>query len=187
MNVSEIPVSSIKPYSNNPRDNTEAVEKVMESIREFGFQQPIVVDSDMVIIVGHTRYEAAKQLGMETVPTVIAKELSPEKVKAYRLADNKVAEFSYWDWDKLAEEFKELQMSDIDFGKLGFDYDFGFVGDAESDDDVTDEGDHASADFGNVGDGVNSNAAGNGNTGEFSRIDENIKTQHQCPMCGYEW
>ena len=89
-------LSEIKPYPGNPRVNDAAVAAVAASIREFGFRQPIVVDEDGVIIVGHTRWKAARKLGLETVPVHVAMGLTPAQVKAYRLADNKTGELSDW-------------------------------------------------------------------------------------------
>lgn len=89
MKVQEKALEEIRPYEKNPRKNEAAVEPVAESLKEFGWQQPIVVDADGVIIAGHTRWKAAQRLGMKTAPVVIASGLSPEQVKAYRLADNK--------------------------------------------------------------------------------------------------
>lgn len=89
MKVFERNLDEIQPYEKNPRKNEAAVEPVAESLKEFGWQQPIVVDADGVIIAGHTRWKAAQRLGMKTAPVVIASDLSPEQVKAYRLADNK--------------------------------------------------------------------------------------------------
>ena len=103
------PVTSIRPYENNPRLNDDGVEAVARSIQEFGFRQPIVVDEDGVIIVGHTRYKAAIKLGLETVPVHVAVGLSPEQARAYRLADNQTATLSHWDDDKLPFELAELQ------------------------------------------------------------------------------
>ena len=118
MQVSERLVQEIIPYENNPRNNDEAVDKVAESIREFGFQQPIVIDKDGVVIVGHTRLKAAKKLGLETVPVVTAANLTDEQAKAYRLADNKTNEFAGWDFDLLNEELFEID--DIDMAAFGF-------------------------------------------------------------------
>lgn len=111
--------NSLKPYENNPRVNGEAVDKVASSIKEFGFQQPIVVDKDMVVIVGHTRLKASKQLKLKKVPVVVADELTPEQVKAYRLADNKTNEIAEWDLDRLSEELDKIL--DIDMSDFGFD------------------------------------------------------------------
>lgn len=119
MDVKLIPLDQIHPYEKNPRKNDEAVDKVAASIREFGFRQPIVVDADHVIIAGHTRLEASKRLGLPVVPVVVADDLSEEQVKAYRLADNKTAEFSGWDFDMLNSELFEI--SDIDMAAFGFD------------------------------------------------------------------
>ena len=96
------------PYENNPRINDEAVPAVMESIRSFGFKVPVVIDRDGVIVTGHTRVKAAQRLGMESVPCVVADDLSPEKIKAFRLADNKVSELAGWDFDKLDAELAAL-------------------------------------------------------------------------------
>lgn len=107
--VNLIPINKLKPYKNNPRINENAVDGVAESIKTFGFKQPIVVDKKMVIIVGHTRYEAAKKLDIKKVPVIVAEDLPPKKVKAYRIADNKTAEFSKWDEELLGVEIKSLQ------------------------------------------------------------------------------
>lgn len=111
-------VDEIRPYANNPRRNDKAVEKVAESIKLFGFKQPIVIDHEGVIIAWHTRLLAAKKLKMKQVPCIAADDLSPEQVRAYRLADNKVAEFSEWDFDLLDEELLNLQ--EIDMTAFGF-------------------------------------------------------------------
>lgn len=113
------PIKSIRPYEKNPRRNDEAVEAVASSIREFGWQQPIVVDRDGVIIAGHTRYKAAKKLKCDTVPVVVADDLTEDQVKAYRLADNKTGELAEWDTALLGEELAEL--ADFDMSQFGFD------------------------------------------------------------------
>ena len=113
--------ADIKPYPNNPRINDDAVEAVVTSIREFGFRQPIVVDTEGVIICGHTRYKAALQLGLKKVPVHVARDLTPEQIKAYRIADNKTAELADWDYDLLPIELGELQDCNYDLGLLGFD------------------------------------------------------------------
>ena len=129
------PIDDVHPYPNNPRNNDEAVEYVANSIREFGWQQPIVVDTDGTIIAGHTRLKAAKMLGMETVPVVVADNLTPAQVNAYRLADNKVAEAATWDIDALAVELEGLE---VDFDMTMFDFeasefDFGGLGGEQTD------------------------------------------------------
>lgn len=118
MKVRETPIGDVRPYPGNPRVNDGAVEAVAASLREFGWQQPIVVDADGTIIAGHTRYKAAKRLGMETVPVVVASELTPEQVQAYRLADNKVGELATWDMGLLAGELDGI--CGIDMGQFGF-------------------------------------------------------------------
>ena len=121
MDIKFIPTEELIPYDNNPRINGDAVDGVAASIREFGFQQPIVVDGNMVVIVGHTRLKAAKKLGLKVVPVIIADKLTPEQANAYRLADNKVGEAAEWDTDRLAEELEKI--FDIDMSDFGFNLD----------------------------------------------------------------
>lgn len=111
-------IESILPYEKNPRINDDAVPAVMESIKEFGFKIPIVLTTDNVIVAGHTRIKAAKQLGMKEVPCVIADDLSDEQIKAFRLADNKSAEIATWDEELLQQELSEIL--DIDMSMFGF-------------------------------------------------------------------
>jgi DNA modification methylase len=120
MHVEMRPITSIRPYENNPRLNDAAVDAVAKSIKEFGFRQPIVVDEEGVIIVGHTRYKAALKLGLETVPVHVAKGLTPAQAKAYRLADNQTATMSQWDDDKLPLELMGLQEMGFDLELTGF-------------------------------------------------------------------
>lgn len=122
MNIQMLKLSDIKPYENNPRKNNEAVKYVAQSIKEFGFKVPIVIDKNNVIIAGHTRYKAAKRLKIKEVTTIIADDLTDEQVKAFRLADNKVAEKSEWDFDLLPLEINNIV--NIDMGAFGFDLDF---------------------------------------------------------------
>ena len=96
-------VDDLTPYENNPRINDKAVEYVANSIKEFGFKVPIVVDENNIIVAGHTRLKASKKLGLEQVPVIVASDLTDEKVRAFRLADNKVSELAEWDEEKLAE------------------------------------------------------------------------------------
>ena len=110
----------LEPYENNPRINDYAVKKVMESIKENGFTNPILVDKDLVIIAGHTRREASILAGLERVPYIILSDLSPEQVKAYRIADNKLAELSSWDEELLKTELFELQELDFPLEVMGF-------------------------------------------------------------------
>ena len=108
MNIVEKRLDEIRPYENNPRFNDDAVDYVASSIEAYGWKQPIVVDKDGVIIVGHTRYKAAQQLGYETVPVLVADDLTPDEVNAYRLADNKVSDFSSWNNKLLLEELDKI-------------------------------------------------------------------------------
>lgn len=109
-------ISEIKPYERNPRKNDEAVQYVANSIKEFGFKVPIVIDKNGIIVAGHTRYRAAKQLGYSEVPCIIADDLTEDQVKAFRLADNKVSEFAKWDNKLLDFELFDIDMDMSDFG-----------------------------------------------------------------------
>lgn len=112
MEIIEKKLEELKPYENNPRKNDEAVDYVANSIKEFGFKVPIVIDKNNVIVTGHTRYKASQKLGLKTVPCIIADDLTEEQIKAFRLADNKVSDFSLWDNKKLLQELDEIN-SDI--------------------------------------------------------------------------
>ncbi len=113
-------LSDIKPYPNNPRVNDDAVDAVAASLREFGFRQPIVVDTEGMIVCGHTRWKAAQKLGLEKAPVHVASDLSSERIKAFRIADNKTAEFADWDYKLLPLEISELEAMNFDIGLLGF-------------------------------------------------------------------
>lgn len=119
MEIVNIAVDKLVPYENNPRNNTEAIQYVANSIKEFGFKVPLVIDSDNVVICGHTRLLAAKQLGLKDVPCVIADDLTDEQIKAFRLADNKVGEIATWDLNKLQLELDFLDCNMEDFGFIG--------------------------------------------------------------------
>lgn len=119
MKIENLKISEIKPFEKNPRRNDAAVNGVAESIRQFGFRQPLVVDANGVIVVGHTRYKAAKKLGLKTVPCVRADDLDETKIAAYRLADNKLNEVAEWDVDLLEELLPEI---DFDFSTLDIDF-----------------------------------------------------------------
>ena len=121
MQIVNMKITDVRPYEKNPRFNDDAVEAVANSIREFGWRAPIVVDKDMVIICGHTRLKAAKKLGLEEVPVHIASDLSPEQIQAYRIADNKTGEIAEWNYELLPLELRELQESEFDLSLLGFD------------------------------------------------------------------
>jgi len=126
-------IEDLKPYENNPRFNDDAVEYVAKSIKEFGFKVPMIIDKDNVIVAGHTRYKAAMELGLKEVPCIVADDLTPEQVKAFRLADNKVSDYSIWNNVALLEELDALKDLDI------------FTGFDESDnfEDILDETDTA--------------------------------------------
>ncbi len=120
MNVIDVPVERLIPYARNPRKNAGAIDAVKASIAEFGFRQPIVVDENMVIIVGHTRLAAAKALGLATVPVHIAEGLTPAKARAYRLMDNRSSENAEWDDELLTLEFGDLKLEGYDLDLTGF-------------------------------------------------------------------
>lgn len=120
MQVKEIAIAKLVPYERNPRNNDGAVDSVANSIRTFGFKVPLVIDKNNIVVCGHTRLKAAKKLGMEKVPCIIADDLSDEQIQAFRLADNKVAELATWDLELLAYEMDEIKLNDIDMTDFGF-------------------------------------------------------------------
>lgn len=122
MQIIEKKIEELIPYENNPRKNEDAIQFVANSIKEFGFKVPIVIDKNNTIVAGHTRLLASKKLGIEKVPCIIADDLNEEQVKAFRLADNKVAEKSEWDYAKLDEELEKIL--DIDMSLFDFNIDF---------------------------------------------------------------
>ena len=131
--IIEMAIEDVIPYENNPRKNDGAVDSVAASIHEFGFKNPIIVDSENVIIAGHTRLKAAEKLGLETVPVIVADDLTEDEVKAFRLADNKTAELAVWDMDLLDQELAELD------GLIDME-DFGFFSESEEDEDADYDG-----------------------------------------------
>lgn len=130
MNIKKLSLSEIFPYEKNPRKNDKAVDAVAASIQRFGFLVPLVIDKDNEIVAGHTRYKAALKLGMQSVPCVIADELTEDQVKAFRIADNKVSEFAEWDAELLPLELADIQMDMTAFG-------FDSVSDADFGDDFS--------------------------------------------------
>lgn len=118
MQIVEKKLDELREYENNPRNNDNAVAAVAASIKEFGFKVPIVIDAAGVIIAGHTRAKAAAQLGLQTVPCIVADDLTEEQIRAFRLADNKTGELAGWDFAKLEEELAEL--STMDMSAFGF-------------------------------------------------------------------
>lgn len=138
MNIIEKPLGELAPYENNPRRiSADAVNAVAESIRQFGFKVPIVIDASGVIVCGHTRYQAAQSLGLASVPCIVADDLTPEQVKAFRLADNKTAELTAWDFSALEAELDALSGA-FDMDAFGFDMTDGENA-LESDEGYTDE------------------------------------------------
>ena len=131
MQIEYIKLEQIKPYERNPRKNDDAVKYVKQSIKEFGFKVPIVLDKDNVIVAGHTRYKASKELGLKEVPCIVADDLTDEQIKAFRIADNKVGEIAEWDEDLLAIEMDDITEFDMS--------DFGFLEEDEETEPINDE------------------------------------------------
>lgn len=115
MEIHDLKIEEIIPYARNPRDNAAAIDGVAASIKEFGFQQPLVVNKDRVLVVGHTRLQAAKKLGIEIVPCVIAENLTEQQIKAYRILDNKLGEKAQWNIELLKLELDEIEIDLADF------------------------------------------------------------------------
>lgn len=142
MNVQEINIDKVIPYWHNPRNNDKTVERLMKSIREYGFNQPLVVNKDMVLIVGHARLKAARKLGLTTVPCVIV-DLTDEQAKKYRIADNKIQELTDWKEDDL---FKELREIGDQFELLDMGFDMGEIKDiVGAFDEVVEQGQQSAA------------------------------------------
>ncbi|MEZ6152368.1 MAG: ParB N-terminal domain-containing protein [Pirellulaceae bacterium] len=121
MKIEFWPITKPRPYPGNPRINDGAVDAVAISLREFGFRQPIVVDTDGVVVCGHTRLKAAQKLGLDKVPVHIATDLTDDQIRAYRIADNQTATIAEWNMDLLPIELSELKAANYDLGMLGFD------------------------------------------------------------------
>jgi len=113
-------INELQMYFNNPRINSDAVQYVANSIQQFGFKNPIIIDKDNVIVCGHTRYKAARRLKMAKVPCIMADDLDEDQIRAFRLADNKVAEMSTWDYDRLEQEFALIDPMEFDIADFGF-------------------------------------------------------------------
>jgi site-specific DNA-methyltransferase (adenine-specific) len=113
-------VEDLIPYVNNPRNNDSAVDVVANSINEFGFKVPIIIDKSNIIIAGHTRLKAAQKLGIEEVPVIIADDLTPAQIKAFRIMDNKSSEYAEWDYDALKIELESLKELNFDLDLTGF-------------------------------------------------------------------
>lgn len=178
MKIKNMKINDLIPYENNPRNNEGAIEYVANSIKQFGFKVPIVVDKDNVIVAGHTRWLAASALEMDEVPVVVADDLTPEQVKAFRIADNKVAEKASWDFAKLGIEVKDLldidlgfNLNDIGFGEFEIDVllnnnDFDETALKEEDDDNKKNNGSVELDIGDY-------------------ADDNFECQ--CPKCGFRF
>lgn len=119
MKIVDFKLKDLKPYDNNPRHNVKAIKPVKESILKFGFKVPLVIDKNNVIVCGHTRFYASKEIGLEKVPCIVADDLTEEQINAFRIVDNRTSDFAEWNFDKLAEELSDLQ--DFDFEPFGFD------------------------------------------------------------------
>lgn len=116
MNIVYKKVDDLVPYENNPRNNEEAVDYVANSIKEFGFKVPVVVDKDNVVVAGHTRLKACEKLGITEVPCIVADDLTEDQIKAFRIADNKVSEYATWDEEKLSQELSDIMLDMTEFG-----------------------------------------------------------------------
>lgn len=163
MNITDVKIDDITPYHDNPRVNTDAINVVKKSLSEFGFQQPLVLDKNNVIIVGHTRFAAAKELGFENVPCYVADNLSEDKIKAYRIMDNKSAEYASWNYGLLTKEITDLLendydleftgFTDVELEDMGFDMNLeSFVEEPQSDEDVIPEIDEDKPPISKMGD-----------------------------------
>ena len=118
--IENLKLSDIKPYDSNPRNSELSLPKVKDSIKNFGFNQPILVDNNKIIITGHTRYKAAKELGLESIPCITVTELSEEQIRAYRIADNKVGQDSSWDVSLLKAELQRLRLDNFPITQTGY-------------------------------------------------------------------
>lgn len=132
--IEYIALSDIKPYENNPRMNDDAVKYVANSIKEFGFKVPIIIDQNNVIVSGHTRLKAAEMLGLKTAPCVRANDLTENQIKAFRIADNKVSEYSSWDYEKLNLELDEINLDMQNFGFIDYENNENILNDLYNDD-----------------------------------------------------
>ena len=157
--VQQWPLDRLVEYAGNPRKNDMAVAQAAAAIKKFGFRVPILAKSDGLIVDGHLRLKAARQLGLETVPVLLADDLSDAQIKAFRLSVNKIADLAEWDEELLAFELDGLRDLGFDMASIGF------------------------------APGELNDLIGTPNTGpgEFPVVDENIETEHKCPKCGYAW
>lgn len=160
--IKSVPISELIPYVNNARKHSEIqIQQIAASIKEFGFNNPILVDSENGIIAGHGRMEGARLLGLENVPCIEVKHLTEAQKKAFILADNQIATNAGWDYDLLSNEIENLKELDIDLTLIGF-----------SDQELLQ---------------INQNYDDVKDIEEFPTVDEKVETKHRCPSCGYEW
>jgi site-specific DNA-methyltransferase (adenine-specific) len=121
MKIQLFPIEELKAYENNPRRiSADAIKAVSNSIREFGFKVPVIIDKEKVIVAGHARVLASKELGLKEIPCIVADDLTPEQIKAFRLADNKTSELTCWDFERLDIELEELAELEFDMFQFGF-------------------------------------------------------------------
>lgn len=177
MKIKNMKINDLIPYENNPRNNEGAIEYVANSIKQFGFKVPIVVDKNNVIVAGHTRYLAASALEMDEVPCIVADDLTPAQIKAFRIADNKVAEKASWDYSKLGVEIKDLldidlgfDLTDIGFGEFEIDV---LLNNNDFDETALKEENEDKENSGSV----------ELNIGDYA--DDNFECQ--CPKCGFRF
>ena len=163
MNIQQTPIDDLIPYARNPRKNDHAVDRVAAAIKEFGFRVPILAKSDGLVIDGHLRLKAARKLKMDTVPVLLADDMTDTQIKAFRLSVNRMAELAEWDHDLLKLELEDLTNLDFDLDLIGFD-----------DPGVSRDFSEESADEVEAPE-------------DFKEVDEDIDTDHECPKCGYRW
>lgn len=174
LKVEEWDIEKLIPYYRNPRRNDEQVERMASAIREFGFRIPVVARSDGSIVDGHLRLKAAQKLGLKTVPVALADELTDTQIKAFRLLANQSANWAEWNEDLLKLEIEDLKQEEFDIGLIGFDGD------------LLQRLDFGADSFGSWDDQQEGGETG-GEGEDFQEYGDDIKTEHKCPKCGYEW
>lgn len=170
MKIIELNIDELIPYENNAKEHPrEQIEQIKLSIQDFGNNDPVAIDENNVIIEGHGRYEALKELGYEKVECIRLSHLTEEQKKAYRLIHNKLTMNSDWDFSKLEEELNELSGLEFDMSLFNFDMSFSeeVKSESESDEDYQEQQEEVPE--------------------SFDEYDEDLETKHQCPKCGYEW
>ena len=174
LKVETWPINRCVMYARNPRKNDEQVDRMASAIREFGFRIPIVAKSDGTVVDGHLRLKAAQKLGLKTVPVALADELTDTQIKAFRLLANQSANWAEWDEDLLKLEIEDLKQEEFDIGLIGFDGD------------LLQRLDFGADSFGSWEDQQEGGENGDENE-DFQEYGDDIKTEHKCPKCGYEW